>query len=87
MFLKSVFREMLLFSARFSLIITTLATPELPQNGTKKNRDTRGYTQRLSIKGLNIPRMFGLMSKSDSHRLKCKALDYQRCEDSVWKTT
>ncbi len=42
----------------FSLIITTFIPSELPQNSTKK-RGTRGYTQRLSIKDLNIPRMFG----------------------------
>ena len=24
------------------------------------------------------------MSKSDSYRLKCNALDYQGCEDSAW---
>lgn len=48
-----------LLSARFSLIITTFAISELPQNSTKKKRGTTGYTQRLSIKELNIPRMFG----------------------------
>ena len=45
--------------ARFSLIIATFASSELPQNSTKKKRGTTGYTQRLSIKDLNIPRMFG----------------------------
>ena len=39
-----------LLPARFSLIITTFATSELPQNSTKKKRGTRGYVQRLNIK-------------------------------------
>ncbi len=45
--------------ARFSLIIATFASSELPQNSTKKKPGTKRYTQRLSIKDLNIPRMFG----------------------------
>ena len=49
----------LLFPARFSLIITTFATSELPQNSTKNKRGTTGYVQQLIIKELNIPRMFG----------------------------
>lgn len=48
-----------LLSARFSLIITTFAISELPQNGTKNKRGTREYVQQLIIKELNIPRMFG----------------------------
>ena len=48
-----------LLSARFSLIITTFATPELPQNSTKKKRGTTGYVQRLNIKELNFLKMFG----------------------------
>ena len=47
------------FPACFSLIISIFAASELPQNSTKKKRGTREYTQRLSIKDLNIPRMFG----------------------------
>ena len=47
------------FPSLFSLIITIFAISELPQNSTKKKRGTRGYAQRLSIKDLNIPRMFG----------------------------
>ena len=47
------------FPSLFSLIITIFAISELPQNSTKNKRGTRGYTQRLSIKDLNIPRMFG----------------------------
>lgn len=47
------------FLLSFSLIITTFATSEPPQNSTKNKCGTRGYTQRLSIKELNIPRMFG----------------------------
>lgn len=47
------------FPSLFSLIITTFVPSEPPQNGTKKKRGTTGYTQRLSIKDLNIPRMFG----------------------------
>lgn len=48
-----------LLSARFSLIITTFAIPELPQNSTKNKRGTTGYVQRLNIKELNFLRMFG----------------------------
>ena len=48
-----------LLSARFSLIITTFAISELPQNITKNKRGTTGYVQQLIIKKLNIPRMFG----------------------------
>lgn len=48
-----------LLSARFSLIITTFAISEPPQNSTKKKRGTTGYVQQLIIKELNIPRMFG----------------------------
>lgn len=48
-----------LLSARFSLIITTFAISELPQNITKNKRGTTGYVQQLIIKELNIPRMFG----------------------------
>ena len=48
-----------LLSARFSLIITTFAISELPQNSTKNKRGTTGYVQQLIIKELNIPRMFG----------------------------
>lgn len=48
-----------LLSVRFSLIITTFAISELPQNDTKNKRGTREYTQQLIIKELNIPRMFG----------------------------
>ncbi len=48
-----------LLSARFSLIITTFAISELPQNSTKKKRGTTGYAQQLIIKDLNILRMFG----------------------------
>ena len=47
------------FPSLFSLIITTFAISVLPQNGTKKKPGTKRYTQRLSIKDLNIPRMFG----------------------------
>ena len=47
------------FPSLFSLIITTFVPSEPPQNGTKEKRGTRGYAQRLSIKDLNIPRMFG----------------------------
>ena len=47
-----------LLSARFSLIITTFAISELPQNITKNKRGTTGYVQQLIIKELNIPRMF-----------------------------
>lgn len=46
------------FSSIFSLIITTFAPSELPQNSTKK-RGTTEYVQQLIIKKLNIPRMFG----------------------------
>lgn len=48
-----------LLPARFSLIITTFAISELPQNITKNKRGTTGYVQQLIIKELNIPRMFG----------------------------
>lgn len=48
-----------LLSARFSLIITTFAISELPQNITKNKRGTTEYVQQLIIKELNIPRMFG----------------------------
>ena len=48
-----------LLSARFSLIITTFAISELPQNSTKNKRGTTGYVQQLINKELNIPRMFG----------------------------
>ena len=48
-----------LLSARFSLIITTFAISELPQNSTKNKRGTTGYVQRLNIKELNFLRMFG----------------------------
>ena len=48
-----------LLSVRFSLIITTFAISELPQNGTKNKRGTREYAQQLIIKKLNFPRMFG----------------------------
>ena len=47
------------FPSLFSLIIATFASSELSQNITKKKRGTRGYVQRLNIKDLNIPRMFG----------------------------
>ena len=47
------------FPSLFSLIITIFAISELPQNSTKNKRGTTGYVQRLSIKDLNIPRMFG----------------------------
>ena len=47
------------FPSLFSLIITTFVPSEPPQNSTKKKRGTTGYAQRLSIKDLNIPRMFG----------------------------
>ena len=47
------------FPSLFSLIITIFAISELSQNITKKKRGTTGYAQRLSIKDLNIPRMFG----------------------------
>lgn len=47
------------FPSLFSLIITTFVISELPQNSTKEKCGTRGYAQRLSIKDLNIPRMFG----------------------------
>ena len=47
------------FPSLFSLIITTFVPSEPPQNSTKKKRGTRGYVQRLNIKDLNIPRMFG----------------------------
>ena len=47
------------FPSLFSLIITIFAISELPQNSTKKKPGTKRYTQRLSIKDLNIPRMFG----------------------------
>lgn len=47
------------FPSLFSLIITIFVISELPQNSTKKKRGTTGYAQRLSIKDLNIPRMFG----------------------------
>ena len=40
----------LLFSARFSLIIATFASSELPQNSTKKKPGTTRYAQRLNIK-------------------------------------
>ena len=49
----------LLFPARFSLIISIFAASEPPQNGTKKKRSTRGHAQRLNIKDLNILWMFG----------------------------
>ena len=48
-----------LFSARFSLIITTFAISELPQNITKNKRGTTGYVQQLIIKELKFLRMFG----------------------------
>ena len=48
-----------LLSAQFSLIITTFAISELPQNSTKNKRGTTGYVQRLNIKELNFLRMFG----------------------------
>ena len=47
------------FPARFSFIITTFATPEPPQNGTKKKRGTREYAQQLNIRDLNFLKMFG----------------------------
>lgn len=47
------------FPSLFSLIITTFAPSELPQNSTKKKRGTTGYVQQPIIKELNIPRMFG----------------------------
>ncbi len=47
------------FPSLFSRIITTFAISVLPQNSTKKKPGTKRYTQRLSIKDLNIPRMFG----------------------------
>ena len=47
------------FPSLFSLIITIFAISELSQNITKKKPGTKRYTQRLSIKDLNIPRMFG----------------------------
>ena len=49
----------LLFPACFSLIISIFAASEPPKNGTKNKRGTRGYAQRLSIKDLNILKMFG----------------------------
>lgn len=45
------------FPSLFSLIITTFAISELPQNSTKKKRGTRKYTQRLSIKDLKFLKM------------------------------
>ena len=47
------------FPSLFSLIITTFAISELPQNITKNKHGTTGYVQQLIIKELNIPRMFG----------------------------
>ena len=47
-----------LLSARFSLIITTFAISELPQNSTKNKRGTREYAQRLNIKNVKIVRGF-----------------------------
>ena len=48
----------LLFPARFSLIITTFVPSEPPQNGTKNKRGTREYAQRLNIKNVKIVRGF-----------------------------
>ena len=57
----------LLFSARFSLIIPTFVPSVLPQNGTKNKRGTREYAQadyqgielfediRLKVKVLLVP--------------------------------
>ena len=45
--------------ARFSLIIATFASSELPQNSTKKKPGTKRYVQRLNIKELNFLKMFG----------------------------
>lgn len=47
-----------LLSARFSLIIATFASSELPQNSTKKKPGTKRYAQRLNIKELNFLKMF-----------------------------
>ena len=47
-----------LLSARFSLIITTFAISELPQNSTKNKRGTREYAQRLSIKDVKMVHRF-----------------------------
>ena len=42
------------FPSLFSLIITTFAISELPQNGTKNKRGTTGYVQQLNIKELTF---------------------------------
>ena len=47
-----------LLSARFSLIITTFAISELPQNSTKNKRGTREYAQQLNIKNVKIVHRF-----------------------------
>lgn len=45
------------FPSLFSLIITTFAISELPQNSTKKKPGTKRYAQRLNIKELNFLKM------------------------------
>lgn len=47
-----------LLSARFSLIITTFAISELPQNSTKNKRGTREYAQQLIIKDVKMVHRF-----------------------------
>ena len=54
--------KVLLFSARFSLIMATFVLSELPQNRTMNKRGTRRYTQVLNINDLNFPKMFGQMT-------------------------
>ena len=80
---QSSMLKVLLFSARFSLIMVTFVLSELPQNRTMNKRGTRRYTQGLNINDLNFPKLFGQMTKIHSYRLKCNALDCQECEHSA----
>ena len=80
---QSSMLKVMLFSARFSLIMVTFVLSELPQNRTMNKRGTRRYTQGLNINDLNFPKLFGQMTKIHSYRLKCNALDCQECEHSA----